>query len=108
MVAIQASQPASPPCPRWLQGIATVNRLRSGGQDSSDVQSASQALSMLCTYGVPWQRLAGARLLASVARHDDGEVIDALLGNTISSADFGERGRMLPASRPARSLAGYP
>ena len=101
MVAMEAMQPASPPCPGWLQGIANVNRLRSGGQDSS---GGERALSMLCTHGVPWQRLAGARMLASVARHDDGEVIDALLGNTISSADFGERGG-LPRAAGARARA---
>ncbi len=63
---------------------------------------------MLCTHGVPWQRLAGARMLASVARHDDEEVIDFLLGKTISSADFGERvcGGDAPRCWPARAPAG--
>ena len=85
--------PACPPCPRWLQGIAHINRLRSGGQDSSGEQNVSHALSLLCMHGMAWRRLEGARMLASVASHDDRQVIDALLGNSISSAGFGECGK---------------
>jgi hypothetical protein len=48
---------------------------------------------MLCMHGMAWRRLEGARMLASVASHDDRQVIDALLGNSISSAGFGECGK---------------
>jgi hypothetical protein len=81
---------ADPPCPRWLQGIATINRMRSGGAEPIDPDAVPAALVLMCTHGSVAGRLSGAKMLGKIARHGDPEVIDALLGTTISSAGFGE------------------
>jgi len=75
------------PCPRWLLGIAQVNRLSSSGAPVEPA-AVSEALAQLRSPNVA-ERLAAARLLSRISRHGDPEVIDALLGNTISSASFG-------------------
>jgi len=83
---------AEHPCPSWLQGIATANRLRntSSGHEESDPQVVFATMQQLCMHGKVAQRLAAARMLSRVSRYADVSVLDFLRGNNISSEGFGE------------------
>jgi hypothetical protein len=83
-----AAQAVDRPCPKWLQGIARWKRLSSVGAPSGEPAAVSDAMAQLCAQNVA-ERLSAARLLAGIARHGDADVLDVLLGNTISSAGFG-------------------
>lgn len=92
------------PCPRWLLGIAQVNRLSSSGAPVEPA-AVSEALAQLRSPNVA-ERLAAARLLSRISRHGDPEVIDALLGNTISSASFGMRDKSSHVRAASTATAG--
>jgi hypothetical protein len=85
------SAPTAPQVPRWLQGIATINRLRSvDTPESINPEAVSAALQQLCSHGKIAERVSAARVLPKISRQCDPEVIDFLLGDTISSASCGE------------------
>ena len=75
--------------PRWLQGMAHIKRLHGAGPEPAHPQELSTALQQLCVRGKTAQRLAAAKLLERIARPGNEEVISFLLGDTISSADYG-------------------
>ena len=93
----QAPQSIDRPCPRWLQGIAQVKRLSSAVAQSREPAAVYDAMAQICAQNAA-ERLSAARLLSGIARHGDTEVLDVLLGNTISSAGFGEHAILLPES----------
>jgi hypothetical protein len=84
-------------CPRWLQGIATINRLRSSSTNPLQPDaSLPAALDRLCAHGQGKvaERIAAARLLPSICRHGDPEVLGFLLGDSISSSGCGKGTRL--------------
>lgn len=100
-VQIVAANVRSTHCPRWLQGIATINRLRSSGTTplQPDQAAVPAALDRLCVHGQGKvaERIAAARLLPSICRQGDPEVLAVLLGDSISSSGCGTCPKLLNA-----------
>ena len=99
-IVAASSSRGSTLCPRWLQGIATINRMRRHDSAASgtttmqpDQAAVSAALDRLCAHGQGKvaERIAAARLLPSICRPGDPEALAVLLQecDSISSSCFG-------------------